>query len=260
MSSPEGYKPDPLSASTEWDQISEQQLDDALSRASTLAGNLAQEVSDSNSLQAAANLPNSIELRDADSEIEELDKLLAETKRQIESVEANGTHVEDFSDHAPSIETPQHQSLTRQATVVPDFMSEFTRPEEPASTSIAPEPPTSAPHGGFNAAVTAPNAVVTAATEVTGKKRAAAAPALDDSADLSTQIADTPTRAGKRKMHILTDRVSPAATRVCDSGIRVLEAMDKPLARINPKVKSILGWVGLVFFASAVVVLCLAHR
>lgn len=155
---------------TDADRVSEEELDEVLSQASALALDLSEEVGTAEQApphtHPRADLSGPPDVHaDLDAELRELEKLVAETGAEIDSdsdetgveapqpgdrtqtraATASDTPGTPSSDHS---DTPDGSDSTEAAPAappsdlqVPDFMAEFTQPEE----SAGPEPPESSP-------------------------------------------------------------------------------------------------------------------
>jgi len=263
-SSPDDFNSVPPSPSTEWDQISENDLDAALDRATRLAGNLANEVSESapSAPDAVPDNLTSLQPRDTGTEIEQLDQLLSETQRQIGQNEKDDRADSDASERLPTQSPVESSESARHPVPIPDFMSEFTQPEPTGSSTSESGGPSNEIVRSFDSPESASSEVATAqlGTAQSEAVSTATLPKTEAAGESTIQPDDRFTSLRQRGIRIISDRVSPAASRVCGSGVRVLEAIDRPFAKVNSRVRSVLGWAGMILLAAAIVVLLFARR
>lgn len=227
---PEDRKRKESTGSPDWESATERELDEALARAASLARELGQDVASDDSGQRppapAEGAP--IFPHDADAEMAELDRLLAETKAELGSNQPTAEPRDPKGSLAP----------------VPDFMAEFME-DAPARESNAVREPARSQFQPMTAAL-AP------------AKVASPAPTAAPRPSVTGELEALPTGRGTKRG--LADRIRPAAVKICETGVRTLEALDAPTAGVGPRIRQILGWVGLLLLATAVVVLVFARK
>jgi len=250
--------PDPANAAA-WDQVSERELDEALARAETLATELSGEVGPADEIGAAAKAPSfdptaATSQNELDEELKNLDQLLSESASAISS--------EASTSDAPAPESKNAQA--KKKYVVPEFMSDLTRSDEPPAppAPIQPEPE-AASDGSDLLAIPAEfgassfskvGVVGTGGLGIVGtpaktaknpqnppgkKSESAAKPAVPSS---------TPDPGLPRKL------LMPAHA-ACEKGVRVLEAIDRPFARLGSPVRKLAGLLAIAALAASVFLL-----
>jgi len=266
--------------------VTEQELDNLLSRASTLAADASQQVGVPESPPGAPLPPSPAELSATlDDELSRLDGLVTSAASEVgaESASVN-------MDSQPGVDAaPRAADSTGAAATrgVPDFMMEFTAPASeapskgststeappartpsPASTARrAPEPaPAGGPpdpksaHSGAPTATSAPPASPLTATAKSGivgtgmlgvvsttKPQSETAAVNGTTAEVGNEGAGTGSGSSKGGLAKL---MSLALGIV----VRVLDVVDRPFARLGDGLKDIIGWIALATLGTALVV------
>lgn len=149
---------------------------------------------------------------------------------------------------------------------VPDFMAEFTHPDEPAGD--VPAAAAAPPHDHSSADHSAPT-ISTKEDIGTGSVPGVAdAPTRSLDGDAVTQPApfdepadvkpagDEYARLTRLMQHAAT-RLSPLAQAACARAVTTLEHIDRPLSRLGRTARKMLGWVAIATAGMAVIVLLL---
>ncbi len=260
--------------------ISEEELDEVLAQATSLAADLSEEVGVADepatpsrrSVEAAASdaTPPGV-----DDELAELERLVGEAKQDIDEP------AEEPAPEAPPAETPTAPAAappdepestsdpeTDSATdlSVPDFMSEFTESEEPAAP--APEKKTSADsavQGSPETGVVGTGKIgVVGTPDVAERDSPAEAigtaelPGDRQTADPKPQAEDRKPQAVKafvsKILQPLVQRGAPLARTACDRAVGCLEAIDRRTGFVGDGVRQILGWVAIATIGTSVLV------
>jgi hypothetical protein len=255
--------------------LSNQELDEVLAQASSLADELSEQVghAEDQEPQGKHGEPPA-SATDLDAELSELERLVADASSEVDeephSTGQGATLADELS--APQSGDPS----------IPDFMAEFTRPEGPDEEQGAAEsPPIDAPSGppatseaadhsskasGQHAArITEPGVVGTGVIGVVGRQ----APPPTDHKTVETSEPAGPmkgddgtaaVRVGRVTVRLRDiarrafGRLSPIALKLCDGVLRLIEVADRPFARLGTPARTLIGWVAIATVGTAAIV------
>ena len=272
---PEEHPPDDsLPNPSDDGALSNQELDEVLAQASSLADELSEQVGRAEDWdpQGKHGEPPA-GATDLDAELSELERLVADASSEVDE-EAHST--DQGTTLAEESSAPQSENQS-----IPDFMAEFTRPEGPEEEQRAAEsPPPGAPLGppaasetadhsseasGQHAArITEPGVVGTEIIGVVGRQT----PPPTDHETAETSEPAGPMEGGDGTAAVLAGRVtvglndiarraagrlSPIALKLCDRVLHLMEVVDRPLARLGAPVRTLIGWVAIATAGTAVI-------
>ena len=251
--------------------VTEQELDNLLSHAATLAADASQQVGAPDSPPGAPPPPSPAELSATlDDELSRLEGLVASAASEV-GTEAASPDTEDrggggASPKAAKTTTPEPNRG------VPDFMMEFTEPasEAPSKPKAAAEaPPARTPLPDAKASQLDTPATASASSTRTATATVAAKPGIVGTGMLGVVITSKPdpelvTARGTAKeggeggvaagspasKGGIAKLLLPAETLV----VRVLDLLDRPFARLGDGTKDIIGWIALATLGTALVV------
>ncbi len=273
---PDKSSPDPLEGAGSG-AISDQELDDVLAQASSLADDLAEEVglAEKSDQQGEPHEPPD-GAADLDAELSELEQLVADASSEVNE------EAESADETAPSAEESTPRS---EKPPIPDFMEEFTRPQEPADAEPAatktpastapPDPATTSETKEQDADASGttlsakPGVVGTGMIGVVGAPLST--PPTDDRATEGTEASDTaaPTEEDDtpetasyvsvvaRLVHTVKQsagRFSTMGLTLCNRALGLLEVVDRPFARLGEPVRRVIGWIAIATVGTAVIV------
>lgn len=265
---PQDQIPDPADSANS-KAAPEDDLDALLAEASSLAGELSEEVGTAEVVAPSSEISQAPDTAvdpgdNLDAQLAELEELARTTGSEIGAAPEEPSESAPQADSIPSQDsapptgpTPAQEEKTKSA--VPAFMDEFTRQEEPPAGELpAPESP-APPVPGIINSETVRNL-----------------PTLDDIPSLD----DTPTRkagvreqqhaesdesqpAGKRftlpdPIRRVAARLSPAALVVCERSVSLLETIDKPLGKVGASPRRVIGYVAIATFTTSLIVLLIS--
>lgn len=245
------------------EMVSESDLDDVLSQASSLAAELSEEIGvDAGSpAPAAASIDDDTADVSVEVGLEELERLVAATREEVDG-------------DAPAADPPNSEP---EDLAVPDFMSEFTEPEPPSSDEPeAPGEPDAAEESPPLPAFDEPIPTTTTASNdaqivsdpslgivATGtvKKEAPPEPlgvvgtpspevvedpASPEADDSEGEASEEPT-VSKRAALVQTvvGKAGPLLFMVCDRGVSLLEKIDRPIQRLGQQPRRLIGWLAI---------------
>jgi len=239
---------------------SENELDEVLAQASSLAAELSEEIGAADELpvsedaRRAPEQAGNLATAELDAQLNEIDRLVAETNSEVD--DASGRPDE----HAlPPSEPPASPS----APPVPEFMEEFTRPERPGDAA---QPGAQAPASGASTgdAGPKPGVVGTGMLGVVG----AAPPALEEAKKPPPSEAgesgnelpgEMPVASKTGKLadlvHWAAARSSPVVLAVCDRALTLLEVVNRPVAdKLGDSTLRVIGWIALATLGTSVIV------
>jgi len=276
---PQDQIPDPADGANS-EAAPEDDLDALLAEASSLAGELSEEVGTAEVAAPSSEISQApgtaVDPGDnLDAQLAELEELARTTGSEIGAAPEEPSESVPQADYTPSQDsapptgpTPPQEENTKSA--VPVFMDEFTRPEEPqAGEPPAPESPPEEPPA-------APASPAPPVPGVINSETVRNLPSLDDIPSLD----DTPTpKAGvPEKQHAESDesqpagkrftlpdpirrvaaRLSPTASVVCERSVSLLETIDRPLGRIGENPRRVIGYVAIATFTTSLIVLLIS--
>ena len=269
--------------------ISEQELDQILSQASSLAADLSEDVGSPDESGTERSISDTSQ--ELDAELSELERLVSETAVEVDGtsetadeaasapedrqVETTIDTLED-NDEQPAQEDQEPSAaeplLKPKPPPVPDFMDEFTHPEEPldgkSSSAVVPKPVVSSSQKaterpGAPVALPKPGVVRSRETEAVD----AAVPSLDEEAlqtSVSTHEGDE-SEAGveqlpplKRLMRQIPEKLSAGAWAACTKVVSVLDIIDRPLSRLGQVPRRLIGLAAIATAGTAVIVLLIS--
>ncbi len=264
---PDHASSDP-SKRTDWDAVSETELDAALSQAASLAAELSAQVSSPEDAAAPAapscdNNPSGDPSRAVDAGLEKLEELVGSAAEQVEAV-------------------PAAKASPPQALSVPDFMSEFTSPPPPAPPSPPPPPPPIPEVSAVEVPVAAapePRTMPppprefqsTAGGAVIGKPGVVGSgmmgvvggpvniPAMTAPRPAEPQVEAEHKEPAAAVAAKKTGRVAPLQL-VLQGLVAMLEMLDRPFVRLGAKVRRILGWVAVAMIGASILVFLRSSR
>jgi hypothetical protein len=252
------------------EMISERELDEILSQASSLAADLSEEVGEAPPASASSSVSD-VEA-DLDAELTELERLVAQTADAVESTigqsgPAGSASGEPTLDGAE--ETPKHKSL-----VIPDFMDEFTRPEEPADQDDTPGPVDAAPAAFVEQSTTPPAepmpGVIQGGTPAPTEsylppreeRITKPEPPEPEVPAAPKEVPAGPDRKLPERLSRLVQPVqakaAPSLRTVCSAGVSLLETIDRPISRMGAASRQLLGLVAIATAGAALIVLLIS--
>jgi hypothetical protein len=230
--------------------VSEAELDGVLEHASSKADDLTLQVgtpdNESTSLQRGTQVDQAEELAaDIDRQLNEIDGLLSSTRYELGVPPPPADHVSS----GPSA------AAARSAEPIPDFMQEFTQPDPAESL-----PRQATPHrGGAEGGADTPHYLA----EFTDPDPRPAGPApaeprRPEPSGHTVPQSSTTERASAGPSPGLASKVRRGGTRtaagLCNCGVTVLEAIDRPVAGLRRSQKRIIGWIGWITLLAALLV------
>ena len=234
-----------------WDSVSETELDQALSKAASLAAELSGRLQPANERTASLGTASgSNPLADPstglDAELENLDLLVGTAAAQVQSV-ADAP----FAAQGKSVELP----TTTPTNSVPDFMSEFTTAAEPAA-GFSDDLTAARVSGPQNQAPAAP-----AKLGIVGSGRMGV---VGGAVTIAPLVAPPPVKTApppevereepsSRGWKLGTRLVAPLVA-LLGGLAAILELIDRPLARIGGGVRRVVGWIAIAMIAASIVV------
>ncbi len=247
--------------------VSEQELDDVLAQASELADELSDEVGAALNPAGPDEAHQALDAAsDLDADLSELEQLVAGASKEVgEGSEPSGEE-----------ELPQEQpETTTEGSAVPDFMAEFTRPEDtndspatggetaqppgPADAELEPDASAQTTESTQASTPAKPGVVGTGMIGVVGA--ASTEPTADATSGASEELEarETPPAEATvtpldRLFGLVEERVSPIALKVCEKAVPVLEAIDKPFGRVGTPIRRVIGWVAIATMGTALIV------
>ena len=260
------------------DFASDQDLDDVLAQAAGLAADLSRELGAGEGPSESTDglpTPGDAENRqtDRDDTPQDIDRPVEASAAELDSAPSG------VAESAPSTTEPapsQDEPVSDSTYTVPEFMDEFTQPEDSPETapggsqqraadsqkpvSKAPAAGTAANEAPRSGASAKPGVVGTGMMGVVGTPSPAPAGdsptsppgAPDEEADLASG-----TPGGGQMVPLLrqaVDRASPLAFSACDRAVSILEAIDRPVAKAGPAVRRAIGWLAIATAATSAVV------
>lgn len=232
------------------EMISESELDDVLAQASSLAADLSEEIGQDAEPRAAgaASIDGYAEDASVEVGLEELERLVASTREEVEGAEA------------PEGDAPSEKPAD---LAVPDFMSEFTDPAPPADAADGPDAasptPSVAAPAKDSSVISDPSLGIVATGTIKKETPAeplgvvgtpspattedSSAPAVDEPADEGETEPAVSRRAAI--VQALTAKAGPILFMVCDRSVSVLEKIDRPLQRIGQVPRRLIGWLAI---------------
>ncbi len=221
-----------------WDAASEQELDEALSKASSLASDLAEQLSAPEEHPAGdTGNPLEADRESLDQELNQLGDLVSTAAREIDESAANGEAGRSSGRHE-----------------VPDFMAEFMSPEPPAAAA-APTP------AAVPAAATILDDLTASPVEAAASKAPTAIPGVVGG-PINITI---PTIGGHRSADSSTASVKsdPPNVEASEDGsslgafalaAHLLNVLDRPFSWAGPRLRLAAGIIGLLALGAAAVV------
>lgn len=277
--------PDPDGAGGE--VVSEDDLDALLVEASQLASEISGEVGEAqaeaipvsaeNQLESESakkeplDLPSSLSGDDIDSQLDNLDRLVDESHREIgiptqadaaevpvdipsgeaptSEVDRSDPPVADDLDVKNAISTDTDEPAAPPENDLPDFMQEFTRPDpdSPKETENQKIPDLSEP-------VPETSSVSSPRQPTTPKADAKSS----ESAQSTGKAAATGHAGRPKSLRLLITRLgyalSPMAIRATDKAVNVLEVVNSPTQRIGSRIRTAVGWLAIATIGTSVLV------
>jgi hypothetical protein len=244
---------------------SEQDLDEALLRASELAENIAAEVGREAAPSAASPRSAGAPIPDFDAALSELESLVAETDRQVDGETEGSSSTPSGAHAAPNTAAESDPDANYE---VPDFMAEFMEPEPPKPETKKParpkppppldipQPASVAPASATTISASKPGVIGTGMLGVVGGEVAEPPSAHD--------IASTPPKAGRHAAasavedaktwsQKLIEPIEGPALKAATIVATTVELLDRPVALFGERGRRILGWIALATFGTAIV-------
>lgn len=278
---PQNLPPDRSDGSNS-DVESHDDVDALLAEASSLAGELSQEVGTGEPpvpprfldgltdtpVEPTAETPVGSQ-DDVDAQLAELEDLARRAGSQIGDA-SEGPAEPGLQ---PDVTLPDDAASAREKGVkrsIPSFMEEFMHPQEPPAARSAP--------GDLDAdRPSHPRALPAQPIPgVISSKTINDLPSFDDFASFDNTLTEgigvgqqnevgfgEPHSAGKRfvlptPLRRLATRLSPMALAVCERGVNLLEKIDKPLGAIGRTPRRVIGWVAIATFTTSLIVLLIS--
>ncbi|MGB2985866.1 MAG: hypothetical protein WBE26_08280 [Phycisphaerae bacterium] len=263
--------------------LSEQELNEVLAEASSLAADLSEEVGASDKEPAVPTETGATPSEDGslpadlDAELGELERLVGAAGSQLD------TTSEPANESAPSSDESASSSKQPVASTgdlaIPDFMSEFTQPEESTETTSEkpaetapdePEPAASEPEpeapAGVSQDIDPPAGVPKLGVVGTGMVGVIGTPIpaspvegkleQDQPAEKREETASQPGLVLRLANAICpaVTRLSPLAMSACERVVAGLEVIDRPLAKVGGPVRRLIGWIAIATVGMSVIV------
>lgn len=253
----------------------EEDLDAALARASQLADHLAAEAgSEPDALAGTANRsPTEKHAPDLDAALSELESLIAETERQMSR---SAIHDPDMPDNTPApTHTPRPrapaESTARADDGEPDFMAEFldagssggdaagSSRETPGASASTAQPGAKGPtlkSPAASSATAKPGVIGTGMLGVVGGEVNDPTAPFPSSNNVAAPQSKRVAPVRPHQLPSARDRYGPQeghaikAARLIASTVDVL---DRPVGRLGPRGRRILGWFALATFGTAII-------
>ncbi len=242
----------------------EDELNSALEQASELAVELAKQLNGGDTAEQPVEVPirsqDATDSPDIERQMSELDRLVATTSHELDSSEQE-------ADAPTIVEGDSADSTASEAMAVPDFMDEFTRPEQapgsaPRSSRYSgpteSEPAVSG--GGQGDGSPKPGVVGTGILGVmspaiesqTGDKEPESAAAIDRvkrfnaGAAVLLRLREVAATGVKR----MSELSLPAFERI----VTVLEQADRPFSRLKEPIRRAIGWLAVATLGTSALV------
>lgn len=253
--------------------ISEEELDEVLAQATSLAADLSEEVGVAEEPAAPSRRSDETTAPNAtppgvDDELAELERLVGEAKRDIDEP------AEEPAPEAPPAETPtapaaappdepestsDPEADSATDLSVPDFMSEFTESEEPAApaqekrtsadSAVQGSPDTGIVGTGKAGVVGTPEVVESSSPD----EEIATAEFPDDRQTKDPKLQAMKALVGKI-LQPLVQRGAPLVRTACDRAVVCLEAIDRRTGFVGDGVRRLLGWFAIATIGTSVLV------
>jgi hypothetical protein len=251
---PEDRPPDP-SESRDSDGEAADELDVLLAEASSLAGELSEEVGEPESAPPPAASNDTADDQgdrpaDLDAQLVELDKLTRTT----------GSEIGSTPEETDRTTTPEEIAPAAEKCNVPDFMEEFTRPPDPPpdkKSAGGPEPPAT-PIPGVVSSKTLGRTSRADGTSPQNSPLAGEAEAPEGFPKSDLSEADEKVHSGPGAIRRLSAVISDLGLSLCDKSVSLLEKVNSPFGAIGKAPRRIIGWVAVATFATSVIVLLIS--
>lgn len=255
--------------------VSADELDEVLSQAAALATDLSSELGVTDGTPDSSGSPDAPAIRkeapaDLDRELNDLQQLVATAGEELNDEPASPNDPGGPDTHPQAFKS--ERSSSGDSYDVPDFMSEFTEPQQPDAApdeSRQPQskpPPVNPSESTSESAsqtksvhIPKPGVVGTGMIGVVGT--APPTPAVKDEspAIVKDDPADdaSPPSIAKKSRRIAREagsRLSPLALRLGLQGVRVLERIDRPIRGVSRPVRRLIGWIAIATLGTATIV------
>lgn len=269
--------------------ISEQELDQILSQASSLAANLSEDVGSPG--QSSPERSISDTSQELDAELSELERLVSETAVEVdgmsettdEAVSASEDMQEELASDTPEDSSRRPAQKDKEASAaepllrpkpppVPDFMDEFTHPEEPldgkSPSAVAPKPMVSSSKAASEkpaapVALPKPGVVrsrktgtVDAGIRFLDEESPQTSVSTHEGDESEVEVEQLPPL--KRLIRQIPALLSPVVCAACMKAVAVLDIIDRPFSGLGKVPRRLIGLAAISTAGLAVIILLIS--